>query len=65
MGLSDHQPDRAEFHNSDECPYGMNPTTPDAISFATIKKQVQKKGVSKKSKKERITVKSVSLSERF
>ena len=46
-----------EFHTSDEIPYGT--------SFATIKKQVRKKGVSRKSKKERITAKSVSLSERL
>ena len=46
-----------EFHTSDEIPYGT--------SFSTIKKQLRKKGVSKKSKKERITAKSVSLSERL
>ena len=51
-----------EFHTSDEIPYG---TTPDATSFSTITKQVRKKGVSKKSKKERITAKSVSLSARL
>ena len=51
-----------EFHTSDEIPYG---TTPNATSFSTIKKQVRKKGLSKKSKKERITAKSVSLSERL
>ena len=51
-----------EFHTSDEIPYG---TTPNATSFAVMKKQVRKKGVSKKSKKERITAKSVSLSERL
>ena len=51
-----------EFHTSDEFPYG---TAPDATSFTTIKKQVRKKGVSKKSKRERITAKSVSLSERL
>ena len=51
-----------EFHTSDEIPYG---TTPNATSFATIKKQVRKKDVSKKSKKDRITAKSVSLSERL
>ena len=54
-----------EFHTSDEIPYGVNPTTPDATSFSTIKKQLRKKGVSKKSKRERITAKSVSLSERL
>ena len=41
-----------EFQTSDEIPYGVNPPTPDATSFSTIKKQVRKKGVSKKSKKE-------------
>ena len=46
-----------EFYTSDEIPYGT--------SFSTIKKQVRKKGVSKKSKRERITAKSVSLSERL
>ena len=51
-----------EFHTSDEIPYG---TSPNATSFATITKQVNKKRVSKKSKKERITAKSVSLSERL
>ena len=51
-----------EFHTSDEIPYG---TSPNATSFSTITKQVNKKRVSKKSKKERITAKSVSLSERL
>ena len=51
-----------EFYTSDEIPYG---TTPDATSFSTITKQVRKKGVSKKSKKDRIAAKSVSLSERL
>ena len=50
------------IHTSDEIPYG---TSPNATSFSTIKKPVRKKGVSKKSKKERITAKSVSLSERL
>ena len=50
-----------KFHTSDAIPYGMNPTTPDATSFATIKKQMLKNGVSKKSRKQRITAKSVSL----
>ena len=39
-------------------------TNPD-LSYSKIKKQVGKKGVSKKSKKERISAKSVSLSERL
>ena len=51
-----------EFRTYDEIP---TVTTPDATSFTTIKKQVRKKGVSKKSKRERITAKSVSLSERL
>ena len=51
-----------EFHTSDEIPFG---TSPNATSFAVMKKQVRKKGVSKKSKRERITAKSVSLSERL
>ena len=51
-----------EFHTSDEIPFV---TTPDATSFVVMKKQVRKKGVSKKSKRERITAKSVSLSERL
>ena len=51
-----------EFYTSDEIPYG---TAPDATSFPTITKQVNKKRVSKKSKKDRITAKSVSLSERL
>ena len=51
-----------EFYTSDEFPYG---TTPDATSFATIKKQVRKKGVSQGSKKDRVSAKSVSLSERL
>ena len=54
-----------EFHTSDEIPYGVNPPTPDATSFATIKKQVRKKGVSQRSKKDRVSAKSVSLSERL
>ena len=54
-----------EFHTSDEIPYGVNPTTPDANSFATIKKQVRKKGVSKKSKKDRVSAKSISLVRRL
>ena len=51
-----------EFYTSDEIPFG---TSPNATSFSTITKQVNKKRVSKKSKKERITAKSVSLSERL
>ena len=46
-----------EFHTPDEIPFGT--------SFATIKKQLRKKGVSRKSKKDRITAKYVSLSERL
>ena len=51
-----------EFHTSDEVPYG---TAPDATSFTTIKKQVRKKSVTKKSKKDRVSAKSISLSERL
>ena len=48
-----------EFPPEDAVPY-----TP-ASSFDTIKKQVKKKKVSRKSKKERISAKSVSLAERL
>ena len=51
-----------EFYTSDEIPYG---TAPDATSFPTITKQVRKKGVSKKSKKDRISAKSISLVRRL
>ena len=51
-----------EFYTSDEIPYG---TTPDTTSFPTITKQVRKKGVSKKSKKDRISAKSISLVRRL
>jgi hypothetical protein len=54
-----------EFQNSDEIPYGVTPSTPDATSFSTITKQVNKKRVSKKSKRDRIAERSVSLSERL
>ncbi len=48
-----------EFPPEDAVPY-----TP-ASSFDTIKKQVKKKKVSRKPKKERISAKSVSLAERL
>ena len=51
-----------EFHTSDEIPYG---TTPNATSFSTIKKQLRKKGVYKKSKKDRVSAKSISLVRRL
>ena len=51
-----------EFYTSDEIPYE---TAPDATSFPTITKQVRKKGVSKKSKKDRISAKSISLVRRL
>ena len=51
-----------EFHTSDEFPYG---TAPDATSFTTIKKQVRKKSVTKKSKKDRVSAKSISLVRRL
>ena len=54
-----------EFPEPNAVPFGMTPSTPNATSFSTITKQVNKKRVSKKSKKERITAKSVSLSERL
>ena len=46
-----------EFHTSDEVPYGT--------SFTTIKKQVRKKSVTKKSKKDRVSAKSISLVRRL
>ena len=56
-----------EFDNHDAVPYGMSlPYTnnaPDVPSFKKIKKQVGKKKVSKKSKKERITDKNLKLAE--
>ena len=54
-----------EFHTSDEIPFGVNPPTPDATSFTTIKKQLRKKGVYKKSKKDRVSAKSISLVRRL
>jgi hypothetical protein len=51
-----------EFHTSDEIPYG---TTPNATSFSTIKKQLRKKGVYKKSKKDGVSEKSISLVRRL
>ena len=51
-----------EFHTSEEIPFG---TSPNATSFATIKKQVRKKGVSKKSKKDRVSAKSIFLVRRL
>ena len=51
-----------EFHTSDEVPYG---TAPDATSFPTITKQVRKKSVTKKSKKDRVSAKSISLVRRL
>jgi hypothetical protein len=54
-----------EFPEPNAVPFGMTPSTPNATSFSTITKQVNKKRVSKKSKKDRITAKSVSLSERL
>ena len=51
-----------EFHTSDEVPYG---TAPDATSFTTIKKQVRKKSVTKKPKKDRVSAQSISLVRRL
>jgi hypothetical protein len=53
-----------EFPEPNDIPFGMIPSTPDATSFPTITKQVNKKRVSKKSKRDRIADKSVSLAER-
>ncbi len=46
-----------EFHTSDEIPYGT--------SFTTMKKQVRKNSVTKKSKKDRVSAKSISLVRRL
>ena len=54
-----------EFPEPNAVPFGMTPSTPDATSFSTITKQVNKKRVSKKSKRDRIAERSVSLSERL
>ena len=54
-----------EFPEPNAVPFGMTPSTTDATSFSTITKQVNKKRVSKKSKRDRIAAKSVSLSERL
>jgi hypothetical protein len=54
-----------EFPEPNAVPFGMTPSTPNATSFSTIKKQVRKKGVSKKSKRDRVSAKSISLSERL
>jgi hypothetical protein len=54
-----------EFPEPNAVPFGMTPSTPDATSFATITKQVNKKGVSKKSKRDRIAEKSVLLADRL
>ena len=51
-----------EFHTSDEIPDG---TAPDTTSFTTIKKQVWKKSVTKQSKMDRVSAKSIPLSERL
>ena len=52
-----------ELHTSDEIPYGMTPSTQDAASFPTFTKQVNKKKVSKKSKRDRIADKGIRLAE--
>ena len=55
-----------EFPDADAVPY-RKPTDPDTNkpSVSTITTQVRKKKVSRKSKKERIADKSVSLAERL
>ena len=47
----------------DEFPPQNAVTYPTTFSFDTIKKQVQKKKPTKKSKKERVSAKSISLAE--
>ena len=54
-----------EFPKPNAVPFGMTPSTPDLTSFSTITKQVNKKRVSKKSKKDRIAEKSVLLADRL
>ena len=54
-----------EFPEPNAVPFGMTPSTPNATSFSTITKQVNKKKVSKKSKKDRIAEKSVLLADRL
>ena len=52
-------------HPQNELPPQDTTTYTQANTFNTIKKQVRKKKVSKKTKKERIADKSVSLAERL
>ena len=54
-----------EFPEPNAVPFGMTSSTPNATSFSTITKQVNKKRVSKKSKKDRIAEKSVLLADRL
>ena len=55
-----------EFPDVDAIPYGMTPPiSPDATSFQVIKKQVRKRKLSKKTKKERIADKSVFLADKL
>ena len=54
-----------EFPEPNAVPFGMNPSTPDSTSFSTITKQVNKKRVSKRSKRDRIAEKSVLLADRL
>ena len=54
-----------EFPEPNAVPFGMTPSTPDSTSFSTITKQVNKKKVSKKSKRDRIVEKSVLLADRL
>ena len=55
-----------EFPDANALPYGK-PTDPDTNKpkFRTITKQVRKKKVSKKSKKDRVAEKSVLLADRL
>jgi hypothetical protein len=54
-----------EFPEPNAVPFGMTPSTPDSTSFSTITKQVNKKRVSKNSKRDRIAEKSVLLADRL
>ena len=55
----------SRMKTEDEFPSQDSVTYIPPTSFSTIKKQVRKKKVSRQSKKERISAKSVSLAERL
>lgn len=53
-----------EFQDTEEMPDGSVPVSiPDTSSFEVIKKQIGKKGISKKSKRDRIADKGIRLAE--